>query len=67
MTEEEKVNSGLFLMNKVDEYKNKQKITNPELKVIATDCALLGWHACLDWLEDKGIDVHKAFDVEVTK
>ena len=53
MTEEEKINSGLFLMNKVDEYKNKQKITNPELKVIATDCALLGWHACLDWLEDK--------------
>lgn len=64
MTEEEKKNSGLFLVNKVVEYEIRKKITNPELKVVSMDCALLGWHSCLEWLEDKGIDVHKAFREE---
>ena len=58
------MDSNNFLLNKVEEYYNKNKITDVEQKVISMDCALLGWHTCIEWLEMHGIDVHKAFDKE---
>lgn len=58
------IDSNNFLLNKVEEYRNKNKIIDAEQKVISMDCALLGWHACIDWLESHGIDVHKAFREE---
>ena len=67
MTEEKQMDSNNFLLNKVEEYRNKEHITDayPFDKMITMDCALLGWHACLEWLESHGVDAHKAFNNEV--
>lgn len=64
-SEEKQMDSNNFLLNEVIMYRNKHNISDPEQKVISMDCALLGWHACLVWLESFGIDVHKAFNSEV--
>jgi len=65
MKKEKQVDSNNFLLNKVELYRIKHNMTDPEQKVISMDCALLGWHACIDWLESHGVDVHKAFNNEV--
>ena len=61
MTEEEKKDSNIYLLHKVEKLKQKKKITDIEVKAEALDFALCGWRACLDWLEEKGVDVSKAF------
>ncbi|MBQ6057498.1 MAG: hypothetical protein IJL34_07500 [Treponema sp.] len=61
MTEEEKKDSNKWLLHKVEEYRKKEHITDIYQSAITLPCALVGWHACIDWLEEKGIDVHKAF------
>ena len=60
----DKIDSNKYLFEKVMEYRQKEKITEHTEKVISLDCALLGWHACIEWLESRGIDCHKAFDEE---
>ena len=60
-----KQDSNNYLLAKVEDYRKERCITNPELKVISMDCALLGWHACIDWLESHSVDIHKAFNSEV--
>lgn len=62
-----KQDSNNFFLDKVKSYRNKNNIIDPELKVITMDCALLGWHACIEWLESHSVDVHKAFNGEVEK
>ena len=61
MTEQEKKNSGLFLMNKSDKYLKEHHYVDPEIKMIVRDCMLAGWHSALEWLEENGCDVHGAF------
>ena len=59
------MDSNNFLLDKIKEYRNKNKITDAEQEVISMDCALLGWYACINWLESHDVDVHKAFNSEV--
>ena len=61
MTEKEKKDSNIYLLHVVEEFKKKNKVTNFEVKAYALDFALCGWRACLDWLEENGVDVSKAF------
>ena len=61
---EKQMDSNNFLLNKVELYRTKHNITDLEQKVISMDCALLGWHACIDWLESHDVDIHKAFSEE---
>ena len=62
---EKPIDSNNFLLNKVKSYQSEHHMTDPEQRVISMDCALLGWHACLDWLESHDIDIHKAFNNDV--
>lgn len=62
-----KQDSNNFLLDKVKSYRSKHHLIAPELNVISMDCALLGWHACIEWLESHDVDVHKAFNSEVKK
>ena len=62
---EKQIDSNNFLLNKVKSYQGKHHITDLEQKVISMNCAMLGWNACLDWLESHDIDVQKAFNSEV--
>lgn len=65
MDKEHFVDSNKFLFEKVKEYRQKEPDMNdPKHRVISLDCALLGWHACLEWLEAHDVDCHKAFEVE---
>ena len=61
---EKKMDSNNFLLDKVNSYRSEHHLIDPEQKVVSMDCALLGWHACLEWLESHDVDVHKAFNKE---
>lgn len=56
--------SNNYLYRKVEDYRKEHIITDLEQQAISLDCALLGWHACIDWLESHDVDVHKAFREE---
>ena len=64
---EKQMDSNNFLLNRVELYRDKLNMTDSEQKVISMACALLGWHACIEWLESHDVDVHKAFNSEVEK